>query len=76
MPLAVLAPKGKVGYWLRLRVLREEYILPEPPAAVGSTSKPWSLLWKTKKEEVTPSSPGRKTKALLLLVKPSLFKVR
>lgn len=75
MPLAVPAPKGKVGYWLRPRVLREEYILPGPPAAVGSTSKPWSLLCKTKRENVTPNTFKRKTKALLLFVIQNNFKV-
>lgn len=40
MPLAVLAPNGKVGYWLGPRVLRDEYRLRGPPAAEGSASKP------------------------------------
>lgn len=40
MPLEALAPKGKVGYWVRPRVLREEYMLRGPPMTEGSTSKP------------------------------------
>lgn len=76
MPLAVLPPKGKVGYWLLLRVLREEYILPGPPAAaLGSTSKPWSLLCKTKREELTPNTFTRNTKALLSFGMQNNFKV-
>lgn len=71
MPPAVLAPKGKVGNWLRLRVLREEYILPGPPAGVGSTSKPWSLLWKTEREALTPNT----FKALLVFVVQNNFEV-